>query len=258
MDDFLRKLIDDAKKRIENGYYEIYDDVHHQPVSLKKAIKSAKNNAVIAEIKPISPARGPLCPSIDPVDAALKLERGGAVGLSILTEPDNFGGRLENLRRVRSRVKLPLLMKDVIVDRTQIEAGKKTGADCILLIESVFSERSANVQRDLIDLAHEHGLEVLLEVHSEDEFSRALSYDADIVGINNRNLATLETDLNTTKRVLAGREFNSEKVVISESGLETTTDVRYMKSAHVDGFLVGSSIMLSEDMERKVRELVLA
>ncbi len=258
MPDILTKLIDDAIRRVNIGYYDVKGSVKHAPLSLRRVIKSAEKNAIIAEIKPISPALGPLRPEIDPVEAAVKLAKGGAVGLSVLTEPDNFGGNIEFMRRIRTKVNLPLLMKDIIVHRAQIQAGRKTGADCVLLIQSVFSKHSIDSLDHLVKEAHENQLEVLLEVHTEDELGKALESEADILGINNRNLTTLETDIDTTTRLLGKIGQRAGKVLISESGFETASDIRKVKPAIVDGFLIGSSIMLSQDLESKVREFVLA
>jgi indole-3-glycerol phosphate synthase len=258
MPDFLAKLIEDAKKRIQNGYYDIDEEVSHRQVSLKRAVKSAQRNAIIAEIKPVSPARGPLRPDIDPIKAAKQMEAGGAVALSVLTEPANFGGSLRKLRQVREHIQLPLLMKDMIIHEKQIEAGKRTGADSISLIESAFSKYPIASLSRMIRCAHDSQLEVLLEVHHADELQRALNTEADIVGLNNRNFSTLETDLTTTARLMAEADRDTEKVLISESGFESAEDIRKVKTARVDGFLIGSSIMLSEDLERKVREFVLA
>ncbi len=258
MPDFLAKLIEDAKKRIQDGYYDIQEEVSHGPASLMRAIKSAQRNAIIAEIKPISPARGLLRPEIDPVRAAKQMEAGGAVALSVLTEPNNFGGSLGNLRHVRENVELPLLMKDIIIHEKQVEAGRKTGADSILLIESAFSNYPLASLSRMIRCAHDSQLEVLLEVHNGDELTRALDSEADIVGLNNRDLSTLKTDLTTTTRLIAGASRDTDKVLISESGFESAEDIRKVKTARVDGYLIGSSIMLSDDLERKVREFVLA
>jgi indole-3-glycerol phosphate synthase len=258
MPDFFRKLIDDARKRVDSGYYTVRENIEHDTVSLKRAIKSAERNAIIGEIKPISPARGALHPHIDPVRAATQMENGGAIGLSILTEPDNFGGSIKNLRRVRERSSLPLLMKDIFIHETQIEAAKKLGADCVLLIETAFSQYPVASLNRLIRNAHANAIEVLLEVHSKEEFERALRSESDIIGVNNRNLSTLQTSLDTTVRLMAKTELQGDKVIISESGFESAEDIRKVKSARVDGFLIGSSLMLSEDLERKTREFVLA
>jgi len=253
MTDFISKLITDAEKRISAGYYDI-DKVEHKPISLAKKIKTATNNAIIAEIKPISPTRGPLRPQLDPVATALKLQSGGATGLSILTEPDNFGGSLHSLTSIRRHVRMPLLMKDIIIDDRQIIAGMNAGADCILLIQTVLSRRGIRAT-DLIAKAHDSQLEVLLEIHDNEELEYAITSNTDMVGINNRNLTNLAIDLNTTQKLLHSKI--EDKVIITESGLETVEDIRKMRK-HVDGFLIGSSIMLAEDIESKVREFVLA
>jgi indole-3-glycerol phosphate synthase len=149
-------------------------------------------------------------------------------------------------------------MKDMIIHERQIEAGSKAGADSILLIESAFFNYPIASLSRMIRCAHDSQLEVLLEVHNGDELRRALNSEADIVGLNNRNLSTLETDLTTTARLMAEADRDTDKVLISESGFESAEDLRKVKTARVDGFLIGSSIMLSEDLERKVREFVLA
>jgi indole-3-glycerol phosphate synthase len=257
MMNFLNKLVNDADKRVREGYYDLDEIIRHKPISLSRQIKNASDNAVIAEIKPISPALGPLKPDLDAEDAALKLEQGGAIALSILTEPDNFGGSLTNLLRVRQRTSLPILMKDIIIDKKQITAARECGADCVLLIQSIFSEiKFPSVLDRLMTAAHELQLEVLLEIHNEREFQQAISSSAEIIGVNNRDLRTLEIDLQTTTRILTNAQ-STRKTIISESGLETADDIRRIKGC-VDGFLIGSSIMLSENPESKVREFVLA
>ena len=258
MHDLLDKLIDDAVRRTAAGYYDIKQPIEHEPLSLRKAIKSARKNAIIAEIKPASPSLGPIRPNVNPVQTAVSLANGGAVALSILTEPDNFGGNIESLQRIREKVNLPLLMKDVIISEPQIQAGRRSGADCILLIQSVFSKYRLVALGDMIEAAHRNKLEVILEAHSKTELEEALKSEADIVGINNRNLATLQTDINTTKRLLEEINQHDDKTLISESGFETAEDIRRVKLTPVEGFLIGSSIMLSQDPESKVREFVFA
>jgi indole-3-glycerol phosphate synthase len=258
MPDFLAKLIDDARKRVREGYYDTRNNSTHQPLSLKRAVKSSERNAIIAELKPASPTRGPLCLDVDPVVAAKRMVDGGAIALSILTEPTNFGGSLENLRKVREHVTLPLLMKDVIIHEKQIIAASRIGADGILLIEPVFSKYPISSLARMIRFAHDSNLEVLVEVHREDELKRALNSEADIVGLNNRDLSTLRTNLETTIQLMATADEHLGKVLISESGFESAEDIRKAKLVGVDGFLIGSSIMLADDWERKVREFVLA
>ena len=257
MTDFLDKLISDADSRLTHGYYDTEIKIDHKHVSLCQAIKQASHNAIIAEIKPKSPALGTLRVEMNPKDIAMQLARGGAAALSVLTEPDNFGGRLDNLVQIRPYVSIPLLMKDIVIDAKQIIAAEESGADCILLILSALSRKGIQ-PAELIKKAHSSRLEVLLEVHDTEELDRASRTDADIIGINNRNLTTLEIDLNTTTRLIettAAKQIRS-KALISESGLETAEDVRRLKRPQINGFLIGSSIMLATDPESKVREFV--
>ena len=258
MTDFLAKLVEDARTRVRNGYYDVRQESPHNPISLTRALRTAERNPIIAEIKPVSPARGPLRPEIDPVRAATRIVNGGAIALSVLTEPNNFGGSLENLRKVRAQVHLPLLMKDIVVHERQIEAAEKTGADSVLLIEAIFSKYPISSLARMIRSAHESHLEVVVEVHCEDELDRAMNTDADILGLNNRDLTTLETNLDTTIRLMEKARGRTEKVLISESGFESAEDIRRIKPSKVNGYLIGSSIMLAEDFESKVREFVLA
>jgi len=247
----------DAERRVKEGYYRVAEQVEHTPVSLAEAVRTSARNAVIAEIKPMSPSRGNLRPSVDPVEAALKLKSGGAVALSVLTEPDNFGGNLENLRHIRPYVGIPLLMKDIVIDAVQIHAAKATGADSVLLIDAVLS-RCGRSTNSMISLAHDLGLEALVEVHDENEMRRALHSPADLIGVNNRNLATLEIDLETTKRLMTLVTQRNGRPFITESGIESVEDIRRLRKVEVDGFLVGSSIMVAPDLESKVREFVYA
>lgn len=257
MTDFLNKLITDAERRVRTGYYDHAQTERHQLNSLSIKIRAAPRNAIIAEIKPISPARGPIRPTLDPIDTALKLQRGGAIGISILTEPDNFGGSLTSLSTVRPKVTVPILMKDIMIDTKQIVAAKNAGADCILLIQTVLSRKNIG-HTDLIREAHSLELEVLLEVHDTQELEQASTSEADIIGINNRNLTNLQIDLKTTKNLLDTIKKPEGKVIITESGLENAEDIRTLKKLPIDGFLIGSSIMLSDEIENKVREFVLA
>ena len=257
MTDFLDKLIADAERRIARGYYDVNAEDDHKHLSLSRAIKSANHNAIIAEIKPRSPARGALRAGLDPKDAAIQLAHGGAAGVSVLTEPDNFGGTIESLVQVRPVIQIPLLMKDVVLDEQQIDAAKKSGADCVLLMLSALIRKKIR-PADLINKAHSVQLEAILEVHDTEELKQASETNAEIIGINNRNLKDLAIDLNTTTRLLDSAPQLQGKTVISESGLETVEDVRRLKKANVDGFLIGSSIMLATDLGSKVREFVYA
>ena len=186
------------------------------------------------------------------------MERGGAIGVSVLTEPKHFNGSQKNLIETRKAVKLPILMKDIIVSRTQLEAASRIGANAALLIQALFDRGHCECSlEEMIAKAHSENLEVLLETHSEDEFRSAVSSDADIVGINNRDLGTLKVNLSVTKRILEKNAVNG-KLVVSESGIKTPEDIRFLTACGAKAFLIGSAIMLADDIEKKVEEFVTA
>lgn len=256
MSDFLDRLAVDAKETIRSGYYQIFTPEYDFYASLKKAILGCKKNPVITEIKVASPSLGVIRRSIDPSDVSLAMARGGATAISVLTEPKHFNGSLNTLLEVRMAVKLPILMKDIILSPMQVETAEQVGANAILLIQALFDRGygEASVE-DMIALAHSRGLEVLLEVHTENEFSSAVATDADMIGINNRDLATLKTDLNVTKRIL---EKNTVRgfTVVSESGIKKPSDLKFLGECGASAFLIGSSIMLTKNIEEKVAEFV--
>ena len=256
MNDFMDTLAMNAVKTIASGYYQNIHGAEHKKVSLKSSIANCARNAVITEIKPASPSLGMIRNIINPVEIAKAMQRGGATGISVLTEPIQFKGSLETLSQARNAVELPILMKDIIIVPDQIDAGAKLGADAVLLIQALFDRNCTemNLQKT-ISYAHNQGLEVLLETHTEAEFRSALDTDADVIGINNRDLSTLKIDLETTCKILAEYE-NPSKLVISESGIQNPEDLKRLRCSGARGFLVGSSIMLTDDIEAKVKEYV--
>ena len=256
MSDFLDTLAKDATKTVDSGYYKTKMSAAQTKISLKESIRQCKVNAVIAEIKAASPSLGTIRKILNPPEIAQAMERGGAVGLSVLTEPKHFNGSLTTLLQTRNATKLPILMKDIVIVLDQIETAAQIGANAILFIQALFDRQYCEMDLDkMLFYAHSKGLEVLLETHTEDEFKRAIKTDADLIGINNRNLATQKIDLNTTKHILQNNKKNS-KTIISESGIKTKKDLQLLKNAGADAFLIGSSIMLTENIEEKVRELV--
>ena len=256
MTDFMDTLAMDAVKTVDSRYYQNVRAINQPKISLKTAIQRCKANAVITEIKSASPSLGIMRSSINPAEIALAMQRGGAVGISVLTEPTHFNGSLETLTQARKVVQLPILMKDIVIVADQIEAGAKLGANAVLLIQALFDKGCCEMNVDkMIAYAHSQGLEVLLETHTEAEFKSALETDADLIGINNRNLSTLKIDLETTCKILQ-KHKNTGKVIISESGIKTPSDLKYLRSNGASAFLVGSSIMLTDDIESKVKELI--
>ncbi len=256
MSDFYDTLGFDAKVTIDSGYYDVFKPTPSLHLSLKKAILGCNKNPVIAEIKPASPTRGIIRENFDPIEFALAMERGGATAISVLTEPRYFKGSTDTLADIRRAVKLPVLMKDIILSSVQVTAASYIGADVVLLIKALFDRGYGETDLDnMIAMVHTKGLEVLLEVHTEEEFNSAKKTDADIIGINNRNLGTLKVDLNTTKNILKNNNLKA-LVVVSESGIETPENLRFLSEAGASAFLIGSSIMLAENVEEKVREFV--
>ncbi|MCW4005666.1 MAG: indole-3-glycerol-phosphate synthase [Candidatus Bathyarchaeota archaeon] len=259
MPDFLDTLAKDAQQTVQSGYYQ---QAPNSPTkvsaSLKTAVLQSKAAAVITEVKGASPSAGTIRKDFAPAQIAKAMQKGGAAGISVLTEPKHFNGSLQYLVEVRGAVGLPLLMKDFVVDSVQLDAAVQVGANVVLLIQALFDRGYCSCSRDeMIEQAHRRGLEVLLEAHTADEFRYAVDSEADLVGINNRNLATLGVDLETTRRILAENDV-AGKVVVSESGVHAASDVAFLFGCGAKGFLVGSAIMLSTNITDKVNELVCA
>ena len=256
MPDFLDSLAQSAKATIRSGYYKTAKDKAKSQVSFREAIQEAKNVPIITEIKAVSPSTGTIRKNVEASEIAISMEKGGAIGLSILTEPKHFKGSLLWLAEVRQTVKLPILMKDIIINPIQLNAASKAGANATLLIAALFERGYCECSvGEMIAIAHSKGLEVLLETHTEEEFRSALMTPADLIGINNRNLATLKVDLAVTERILKKNNAKG-KIVVSESGILTVADLRFLLNCGAQAFLIGSAVMRDNDIENKVRELV--
>lgn len=258
MADFLDVLARDASETINKGYYEVSTQISTPPVSLKKAILENRNTSIITEIKAASPSLGTIRKNFNPEKVAGAMENGGAVGVSVLTEPKHFKGSLFSLTKVRTAVKLPVLMKDIIISPTQLETASEIGANAVLLIEALFERKYCKCAvHEMIAQAQSKNLEVLLETHNEDEFQSAINSDADLIGINNRNLGTLKVDLGVTKRILEKNDAHG-KIIVSESGIKTLADLRFLHECGAHAFLIGSAIMMADNIEEKVKEFVTA
>ena len=212
---------------------------------------SSPGLALIAEIKRASPSAGDINPGVDVAEQARAYERGGAAAISVLTEPTHFDGSLDDLRIVRGSVSVPVLRKDFISHPLQVWEARAAGADAILLIVAALD------QRDLVslyDLAETLGMAALVETHEADEVARAADAGARIVGINTRNLATLEVDPAVVEKVRAS--VPDGVTLVGESGVSSRADVEAMLSTGVDAVLVGEAVMRAPDPEAKVRELL--
>jgi indole-3-glycerol phosphate synthase len=256
MKGMLQKLANNSQRAIDDGVYKISEKLPRSKYNIIDSIKKNKHASLITEIKFSSPSLGKIRDVSDPVEIAKLMVRGGAIGLSILTQPYLFDGSPEYFQKIRRHVNIPLLMKDIIIDKKQIDAAEKIGADCVLLIQSIFDKKFASDIDDFIAYAHKKNIIILLEVHTKNEFIRSIQTDADILGINNRNLDTLEIDLDTTKEILKDRK--EKHLILSESGIESPKDIKFLHKCGADGFLVGSSIMKSKDIKGHVEKLVLS
>ncbi len=256
MADYLDVLARDAQKTINEGYYEVSIQDSSSSISLKKAIIESEKTAVITEVKAASPSRGTIKNRLEPDTVAIAMEKGGAVGISVLTEPKHFRGSLSYLAKARKAVKLPILMKDIIIDPLQLETASKIGANAVLLIKALFEREYCKCSiEEMIACAHAKNFEVLLETHNEKEFLSAVGNDADLIGINNRDLRTLKVDLQTTVRILK-RYGTHEKIIVSESGIMTTKDLHFLHNCGAQAFLIGSAVMMADNIEKKVKEFV--
>ena len=254
MPDFLDLLAQDAKTTMEEGYYDTSAKFHASNNSMHNALSKSQNMPIIAEIKGMSPSRGIISKSYIPENVAIAMANGGAAGISVLTEPKHFGGSLSNLTRARQAVNLPILMKDVILSPLQLDVALQLGSNAVLLIQAVFDRGYGELGlTEMIDEAHSRSLEVLLESHDENEFERSLKSNADLLGINNRNLGSLTVDLNVTKRILENVNAKG-KIVVSESGIKNADDIKFLRKSGATAFLIGCAIMSADDVESKMNE----
>ena len=255
-ENILRKLVNNSQVAIDDGVYDIDIKLQKSDTDFIQTIRANVHPTLITEVKFASPSLGKIRTLADPVKIAKQMIEGGSRALSVLTQPHLFNGSPEYFINVRQAVNVPLLMKDIMIDKIQIDAARNMGADFMLVIQSLFDKGFLKEIDEFIDYGHKQGLEVLLEVHTKQEFENALNTEADLIGINNRNLDTLEIDLNTTQKILD--KYEKTRPILSESGIETSEDIQFLKKCGADAFLIGSSIMKSDNIEEKIRELVRA
>ena len=215
------------------------------------AIRASQHVALIAEIKKASPSAGLIREDFDAVELATTCAAAGATCLSCLTDEPFFQGRLEDLVAIRERVDRPVLRKDFLLDRYQLLEARVAGADAVLLIAECLDHREL---RDLYFAADELGLDVLLEIYEPENLERALDLEPPLLGINNRNLATFETDLGHTLRV--GADVPETTMLVAESGIRSREDVECLAAGGVKAILVGETLMRAESVAGKTAELV--
>jgi indole-3-glycerol phosphate synthase len=255
----LKRLVDNSYKAIDQGAYEIKQSFTHDGISLKKTIRLCAHAPLVTEIKFSSPSQGKIRSKTDPAEIAKIMVDSGAIGISVLTQPSLFDGSIEYLATIRrALMRVPVLMKDITVSTIQIDAGKKAGADCVLLIKSIFDHNLAEDDMDkLSEHAKKRGLEVIVEVHTEQEFEEVLKSKLDLIGINNRDLDNFHVDIKNTEKLLK-RYNKANSTIISESGINSPEDIRHLRSAGADAFLVGTSVMQAPDIAAKISDLYYA
>ncbi len=229
-------------------------DREDQPRGFERALRDASASgwtAVIAEVKKGSPSKGIIRPDFDPLEIASIYQESGATCLSVLTDEKFFLGHLRYLALIREQVGLPLLRKDFLFDPYQVYEASAAGADAVLLIAAMLEQAQLE---DLLGLARELYLDVLLEVHDERELEMALRTDCTLVGINNRSLHTFVTDLGTTERLAP--MVPAERLIVAESGINSRADVERLQAAGAGAFLVGESLMREADIGAKLQELL--
>lgn len=257
--DFLRQLCEEAHRRVAEGFYRTKrEEVSPKTAGgLKRSILSCEGNAVIAEFKRSSPSAGAITLDVRSDSAVRAMESGGACGVSVLTAREWFGGSLEDLRLARTACRLPILMKDVVVSEEQIRAAHRLGAQAVLLILRAFKRGYTSLTlSQAIRAAKDYSLEVLLEACSREELLEAVATEADILGVNSRDLSTLRVDKRVHEEAVMGVDLG-DRVLVAESGIETVEDIKRLKRIGYRAFLVGTAIMRSGDIEAKTRELVM-
>jgi len=249
----LDEIVSRTKKRVEKLPTEFPETNGFRHASLEAAIRSAQaKNPVIAEIKCASPSSGIIRRNVDMGMMAGVLADGGCVGISVLTEPYFFGGSCGDIAKVKGAVRIPVLRKDFVVDLRQVAETRVLGADAVLLIAAVLRDRLPT----FVDAVYAAGLEPLVEVHNADEIAFALKTKAQLIGINNRDLATMTIDRSTTRK-LSELVRAQGRLVVSESGMRSADDVRELRP-YCDAFLIGSSIMADKRPDKKLGEFLCA
>jgi len=260
-DSFLYRLADNSYRALDDGAYDLNtsDIKSHDILDLRKRIISCPYVPIIGEIKYSSPSHGLLLDEkFSPSYLAETMTESGAIAISVLTQPYEFHGSIYHISAIRHKINAPILMKDIVVSDVQINTARKIGADSILFIKSVFDNNLAEGDlENYLDYANRIGLKAVVEVHTEMEFAEALKLvegSNNILGINNRNLDTLEVDTSVTREILK-KQSKGKSVVISESGISDSQTIRELRKVGADGFLVGTSLVQSSDIGHKLGEL---
>ncbi len=258
--DILAKIVEQKKEEVTAAKQRI-----SEKALIKKALASSRGRLfyktlerpgptginIIAEIKRASPSKGPIRPDLEPGVYAKAYEKGGAAALSVLTDGPNFQGSAEDLKTVKTAVKLPVLRKDFLISPYQIYESKVMGADAVLLIAGILSQAQLN---QYLQLTRELELDALVEVHTEIDHDKASRAGARLIGINNRNLRSFQTNIETAAQLKA--RFEPHQIAVAESGIKTRQDILILKNAGIWNFLIGESLVRAKDPKAFLKYLM--
>ena len=255
--EFLRRVMDEKRRQMSELTDAEREAVRDSAVAHRAGRTArfhrellARPTAIIAEFKRHSPSAGAIQAGADPVEVARMYEAGGAAAMSVLTEPDHFKGSLDDLRSVAAAVELPLLRKDFAVDRHQVYEAALAGAEAVLVIVAGLSDAEA---LKLLDAAYQTKLDALVEVHTAEELRRAAALGSRLIGVNNRNLKTLQVDLETSLRL--AELAPADATLVAESGLRTREDIERLQAAGYRAFLIGETLMRAADPRAELASL---
>lgn len=247
----LDDIVEVKKEELLEYPAEIELITRETPLDFTKSLKHNDGIALISEVKRASPSQGDINAVMDPLTQAKSYVKGGADAISVLTETSFFKGTFDDLKQIADAVDVPVLNKDFIIDKRQINRAYNCGADIILLIVTILDDETL---LDLYNYASELSLNIIVEVHDEDELKRALKISPKIIGINNRDLKTFTVELGNTETLL--KKYGAADIhFIAESGIHTGTDAGRMKAAGAAGMLVGESLMRADSIADKIKEL---
>lgn len=259
MIDILKKIVATKKQEVENSIKSIPLKIIREKAEKKQKVRhfsagfikaKGKQAGIIAEIKRASPSRGWINKDMDAKARAVLYEKGGACAISVLTDHKYFKGKPEDLVMAREAVGLPVLRKDFVISSYQIYEARAMGADAVLLIAAILEERQL---QDYLGLVHELGMEALVETHTFEELDTALRSGAKIVGINNRNLKTFETDITIAAKM--AKEIGPDRTGISESGIKGRDDIETLMESGIYNFLIGETLVRAKDPEKLLHQL---
>jgi len=256
--DFLSRIVEQKKEEVrtakmlvpENRLIQDALSVRREPRPFMGNLERPGIN-IIAEIKRASPSKGLICPDLNPAKYALDYEKGGAAALSVLTDTPYFQGSFEDLKIARAAVSLPVLRKDFLISSYQIYESLILGADAVLLIARILSREQL---RDYLNLCKEVKLDALVEVHSEQEIEAATFAGAELVGINNRNLSSFETDIKNAIRMVS--LLSPGQIPVAESGIRGKEDIEILRKAGIGNFLIGESLVRASDPQAFLKSLI--